>query len=104
MAKGLDSLPLVAQPLMSEPKIDRSPSFRAGSGQAVPVALRVREKKHIPGLIPLRVPELRKLLSHLLWHTSRVVEHVLHWSMWRRKHQYRARQTYYRRREFSPPD
>ncbi len=43
-------------------------------------------EKHTHGLIALSMPELHKLLSHLLWHTSQTIEHVLHWSAWRRRH------------------
>ncbi|MCW5617763.1 MAG: hypothetical protein KIS65_00890 [Nitrosomonas sp.] len=39
------------------------------------------EKKHTPGLIALSVPELRQLLSHLLWHTSQAIDTVENWSV-----------------------
>ncbi|WP_396958464.1 hypothetical protein [Nitrosomonas sp.] len=34
--------------------------------------------ENIYTLIALSVSELRKLLSHLLWHASQAIEHVLH--------------------------
>ncbi|MCT8348812.1 hypothetical protein LGZ99_16870 [Photorhabdus temperata] len=51
------------------------------------------------GLIALSVAELRKLLSKLMEKTGESVEQVLHWSSWRRRHQYHAQQCHYRRRD-----
>ncbi|MEV0597665.1 IS701 family transposase [Nonomuraea cavernae] len=43
-----------------------------------------------PGLIPLTVPEVKRLVNLLTrhWHG---LEHHLHWHIWRRRHQARAR-------------
>jgi hypothetical protein len=51
------------------------------------------------GLLPLTVPEVRRLLVALVW--TRPVEPglVLAWSRWRRRHQARARRAHYQRRE-----
>ena len=51
------------------------------------------------GLLPLTVPEVRRLLVALVW--TRAVEpgFVLAWSRWRRRHQARARRAHYQRRE-----
>ncbi|MDE9454538.1 hypothetical protein KKJ05_12230 [Xenorhabdus bovienii] len=43
--------------------------------------------------------ELRNLLSKLMKKTGDTVEQVLHWSFWRRRHQYSAQQCHYRRRD-----
>ena len=43
-------------------------------------------------LIPLTVPEVRKLLLRLVWDRLADAERSLAWSEWRRRHQYRARQ------------
>lgn len=67
------------------------------------VVLRKRENKTPPGLIALSVPELRKMLTRLVWPGHHGIEHALHWSSWRRRHQYRACQCHYRRRGFVPP-
>jgi SRSO17 transposase len=51
------------------------------------------------GLIVLTVNEFRRLFEALLLATHRTLESLLAWSRWRRQHQYRARQSHYRRRE-----
>ncbi|WP_273552898.1 hypothetical protein [Xenorhabdus sp. IM139775] len=43
--------------------------------------------------------ELRRLLSKLMEKAGETVEQVLHWSSWRRRHQYYAQQCHYRRRD-----
>jgi SRSO17 transposase len=43
-----------------------------------------------PGLIPLTVAEVKRLVN-LLTHTSHDLEHHLRWHIWRRRHQARAR-------------
>ena len=49
-------------------------------------------------LIPLTVPEVRRLLWRLVWQTLPPPEFVLAWSRWRRRHQAQARRCLYRRR------
>jgi hypothetical protein len=51
------------------------------------------------GLIMLTVNEFRRLFDALLLVTTHTVTSLLAWSRWRRQHQYRARQSHYRRRE-----
>jgi SRSO17 transposase len=51
------------------------------------------------GLIALTVNEFRRLFDALLLVTNRTITSLLAWSRWRRQHQYRARQSHYRRRE-----
>ena len=69
---------------------------------AVLAVLRARGEKTPPGQVPLSVPELRRLLAHLLWPAKHRVEHFLDWSGWRRKHQYQAKICHYKKRG-SPP-
>jgi SRSO17 transposase len=51
------------------------------------------------GLIALTVNEFRRLFDALLLATNHTIATLLAWSRWRRRHQYRARQSHYRRRE-----
>jgi SRSO17 transposase len=51
------------------------------------------------GLIALTVNEFRRLFDALLLATNPTVATLLDWSRWRRRHQYRARLSHYRRRE-----
>jgi hypothetical protein len=50
------------------------------------------------GLLPLTVPEVRRLLWHLVWEQPPSVEAVEHWSVWRRRHQQRACECHWRTR------
>jgi SRSO17 transposase len=51
------------------------------------------------GLIALTVNEFRRLFDALLLVTRHTITTLLAWSRWRRRHQYRARQSHYRRRQ-----
>jgi SRSO17 transposase len=51
------------------------------------------------GLITLTVNEFRRLFDALLLVTHLGLESLLAWSRWRRRHQYRARLSHYKRRE-----
>jgi SRSO17 transposase len=51
------------------------------------------------GLITLTVNEFRRLFDALLLATNRTITSLLAWSRWRRQHQYRARESHYRRRQ-----
>jgi SRSO17 transposase len=51
------------------------------------------------GLIALTVNEFRRLFDALLLVTGHTVATLLAWSRWRRRHQYRARLSHYKRRE-----
>ncbi|STZ40814.1 Transposase [Mycolicibacterium gilvum] len=53
------------------------------------------------GLIALTVNEFRRLFDALLLATTHTIETLLAWSRWRRRHQYRARLSHYKRREHS---
>jgi hypothetical protein len=52
-----------------------------------------------PGLLPLTVPEVRRLLTYLVWPPPTDPGFRLSWSRWRRRHQARARRAHYQRRE-----
>jgi SRSO17 transposase len=49
-------------------------------------------------LIPLTLPEIRRLFATLIVNTIHTIDHWLHWSRWRRRHQARAKTSHYRRR------
>ncbi len=49
-------------------------------------------------LLPLTLPELRRLLWHLVFPPRPTIEAVLAWSRWRRRHQQCARRSHWRRR------
>jgi SRSO17 transposase len=51
------------------------------------------------GLITLTVNEFRRLFDAILLTTGHTITSLLAWSRWRRRHQYRARQSHYRRRQ-----
>jgi hypothetical protein len=60
------------------------------------------ERDSVPtptGLITLTVNEFRRLFDAILLATRHTVATLLAWSHWRRRHQYRARLSHYRRRE-----
>ena len=61
-------------------------------------ALRVAE------LIPMTVPEVRRLLCRLLWQRPQNDGLTLRWSRWRRRHQARAWQSHRKRRLPSLPN
>jgi hypothetical protein len=51
------------------------------------------------GLIMLTVNEFRRLFDALLLATHHIITTLPAWSLWRRRHQYRARLSHHRRRE-----
>ena len=74
-----------------------------GGGQAPGVGTRRSGRKGgCPSLdeklIPLTVPEVRRLVYRLIWRHQPTDESVLRWSRWRRRHQATARRCHYRRR------
>lgn len=70
---------------------------------AVLATLRVRGKKTPDGVVPLSIQEIRRLLCRILWRATHSIDYVLEWSIWRRVHQWRARQSHYRKRGCSMP-
>jgi hypothetical protein len=50
-------------------------------------------------LVPLSVPEIRRLLAVLAWRLAPDPNRVLRWSLWRRRHQARARRCHWRQRQ-----
>jgi len=54
-------------------------------------------------LLPLTVPEVRRLLWQLVGANPVNPAVVLHWSHWRRRHQARAKRCHYRYRGATPP-
>nr|WP_079408494.1 hypothetical protein [Streptomyces sp. 3211] len=51
----------------------------------------------------MSLPEIRRLISRLTRPRSSV-DHVLHWSRWRRRRQFQARVSHYKRRGHTPPE
>jgi hypothetical protein len=49
-------------------------------------------------LLPLTVPEVRRLLWHLVWIPPPNPKAAVSWSHWRRRHQQRAKHCHWRRR------
>ena len=49
-------------------------------------------------LIPMTVPEVRRLFTRFVWTETSPPDFVLYWSWWTRRHQARARQCHYKRR------
>jgi hypothetical protein len=49
-------------------------------------------------LLPPTAPEVRRLLWRLVWSRPPQPDHTLRWSVWRRRHQARAKRGHYRRR------
>jgi hypothetical protein len=50
-------------------------------------------------LVPLSVPEIRRLLAALVWRLTPDPSGALGWSLWRRRHQARVRRCHWRRRQ-----
>jgi hypothetical protein len=54
-----------------------------------------------PDLLPLTIPEIRRLLWRLVWSEPPADAAVVAWSRWRRRHQERAHRCHWRRRTTS---
>ena len=54
------------------------------------------------GLIPITVNELQRLFDALLLRPNHTPQRLNQWSLWRRRHQARARACHYRQRDQSP--
>ncbi|MFI6263268.1 IS701 family transposase [Micromonospora sp. NPDC051006] len=70
--------------------------------QAILTVIAAQERGDRPAanhtVIPLTLPEIRRLLAKLITNTVHPINHWLTWSHWRRQHQARARTSHYRRR------
>jgi len=53
-------------------------------------------------LIPFTVPEVRRLLSKLIWNRPANPTAVLDWSTWRQRHQARAKRSHYAAHHLPP--
>jgi hypothetical protein len=49
-------------------------------------------------LLPVTVPEVRRLLRGLVWQSAPPEEALRRWSRWSRRHQQRAKRCHYRQR------
>ncbi|KAF5999251.1 hypothetical protein BOG92_051995 [Streptomyces sp. WAC00263] len=54
--------------------------------------------------MPLSLPEIRRLITRLTNRRPTPIEHILHWSTWRRRRQHQARISHYKRRGHTPPE
>lgn len=66
---------------------------------AVLTILAAQQPDTDPKIIALTVAEIRRLLNAFVLATSLPPEHTLHWSIWRRTAQARARRSHYQRRQ-----
>jgi ABC-type phosphate transport system permease subunit len=80
----------------SKRQVSLSPAARPPSATA---QRGTRRPDRGPGLLPLTVPEVRRLLVALVWTAPVKPGLVLAWSRWRRRHQARARRAHYQRHE-----
>ena len=55
-------------------------------------------------VVPLSVPEIRRLLNELVWNPLRSATFVLRWSTYRRYKQALAKRAHYRKRKSAPPE
>src|SRR6185369_2075090 len=55
-------------------------------------------KEQAVELLPLTVPEVRRLLWGLVWGKMPSEQQIIAWSEWRRRHQAKARRSHYKRR------
>lgn len=62
------------------------------------IAARERDTHTDQTLIPLTVNEIRRLFTRMIANSIHTLDHWLHWSNWRRRHQARAKTSHYRRR------
>jgi SRSO17 transposase len=62
------------------------------------IAAREHDRHTDQTLIPLTFNEIRRLFARLITNTIHTIDHWLHWSTWRRRHQARAKTSHYRRR------
>jgi hypothetical protein len=53
-------------------------------------------------MINYTLPEIRRLLVHLILRHAHRPEHVWSWSRWRRRRQHQARISHYRARGYPP--
>ena len=72
---------------------DRPARPRAGHGES---------RNGSSQLIHLSLAEIRRLITRLTDRRPTPIEHILHWSTWRRRRQHQARVSHYKRRGHSP--
>ncbi|MFF9808728.1 hypothetical protein ACF1G5_27060 [Streptomyces coeruleorubidus] len=53
-------------------------------------------------LTHLSLAEIRRLITRLTDRRPAPIDHILHWSTWRRRRQHQARVSHYKRRGHSP--
>lgn len=60
-------------------------------------------RRQVP-VIPVTVPEMRRLLNEIVWHPQHSAAFVLYWSTYRRYKQALAKCSHYRKRDAEPPE
>jgi SRSO17 transposase len=93
---------------LDEPQVRRWDSWYRHTtlvmlAHAILTAIAARERDHHTGasdqtLIALTFNEIRRLFARLITNTIHTIDHWLHWSTWRRRHQATAKTSHYRRR------
>jgi SRSO17 transposase len=93
---------------LDEPQVRRWDSWYRHTtlvmlAHAILTAIAARERDHHTGasdktLIALTFNEIRRLFARLITNTIHTIDHWLHWSTWRRRHQATAKTSQYRRR------
>ena len=69
---------------------------------AVATATERAESPTPQGLIALTCNKIHRLFNTLIAEPIRDLRHRLRWSLWRRRHQHRARTSHYHRRQAAP--
>ena len=91
----MDSLAPARERLHARPRLPRRHPRPAGKDQPLQPGTGLLTP---PPLIRPSLAEIRRLLARTLLTTTRGIDHVPHWSLFRRLHQTRALISHYRRR------
>src|SRR6266508_716871 len=95
MVPACDAGPVCARLSDRHPRGSRAPWRELGTANS--------SRKKEEALIPLTVPEVRRLIMRVAWPHLTPAERVLAWSSWRRHHQAVAQACHYRKRQAQPP-
>jgi hypothetical protein len=91
----MDPLAPARDRLHARPRLPRRHPREAGKGPTAPADNGLLTP---PPLIRPSLAEIRRLLARTLLAATRGIDHILHWSLFRRRHQTRALISHYRRR------
>jgi hypothetical protein len=79
------------------------PAQRESSSPLSTTSFLSPEPSRLVPVIGLTVPEIRRLLTRIVWPQQPAPGHALHWSHYRRYKQALAKQSHYRKRGATPP-